>query len=758
MCMNNLYERFSSKENLKQAYQYVKDEIRYSSLSVDPINQPMLSAIDNLGDSFFDALELSLRNGEYVPEKGYFVYLPKDNLGVRPVCVLSLVDKIVYQAMFNKSILGTLIDGQLSNKSCFGNRIEQDPDSDYYFIHYGNKWEEFCKAQKSAFEDGFTWKLEFDVQQYFENIPVKKLIGIMRSDFQCQDEQLLTLLSKQLITWSEFTDFEKGIPQGPYASSVLSNIYLALLDRYIEDSFMENDIRYFRYADDVVLMGKEKNIVLQSTEKIVAKLRKMHLFLNEKTKLVELEDTESIERMMFIGEYSEEIEDVPEDEITRITQEVPWLLERIVGREPIDRIEFRELKYFLRVDREYNHEVCLKLLEVISIYQSLTSHIIPYLSDARKHLEFPYDSLFDGQLWDLYKDQGLSQWTKFWIFKYLISNNVQHIDGFEEEVSSIINKPESSIFKVVAYYYLIINQEKVDVDLVLRDMRNAETAVETSIFASFLYPALSQEDDATKQVQIKKLLSSDNHDLNIIGSVILKDTDIELDNNNAVFSSRLLDIEPETKQKSQTEVYSITLESTAPITQKMFSEPEKSLGVTRKKRGKHTVDFGLEKIDWNKLEIAFDDAHLDVSIHYDGDFLGKSSFQELGFYNNEKPPKPIRCWYFLSALSIFDFTDGGKADVSTLAENMAKMMGKSISHNSIHGYKKDLVKKLRMIFKTSSDPIPHDDFYDCYKPVFTLKPSPDLRNKEIYTSGGQLNDNIDQKKDDIEDVTDYLDF
>jgi len=99
--MKSLFERFSAKENLQQEYQYVKDEIHHSSLSVDPINQPILSAIYNLGDGFFNAFELSLRNGERSPEKGYFVYLPKDNLEVRPVCVLSLVDKIVYQAMFN---------------------------------------------------------------------------------------------------------------------------------------------------------------------------------------------------------------------------------------------------------------------------------------------------------------------------------------------------------------------------------------------------------------------------------------------------------------------------------------------------------------------------------------------------------------------------------------------------------------------------------------------------------------------------------
>lgn len=760
--MKNLYERFSSKENLKQAYLHIKDEIRFSSLSVDPINQPMLSAIETLGDSFFDALELSLRNGEYEPESGYFVYLPKDNLGVRPVCVLSLVDKIVYQAIFNKDILGTFIDGQLSNKSCFGNRIENDPDNDYYFVYYGNNWEAFCKAQKDAFDDGYTWKLEFDIQQYFENIPVKKLIEAMRSDFQCKDEKMLELLSAQLIKWSEYTDLHTGIPQGLYASGVLGNVYLSFLDRYIEDNFLKENIRYFRYADDIVLMGKDKNDVLQTTEKIVSKLRKMHLSLNEKTRLVELEDTEEIERMMFIGDYSEEIEDVPEDEITRISKEIPWLLEKMTAKEPIDKIEFRELKYFLKVDREYNPDMCIKLLEIIGIYQSLTSFIVPYLSDARRQLGFPYDSVFDDNLWKIYNDQGISRWTKFWVFKYLISNNVPYVEGFEAEVRSIIQKPESSIFKVVAYYYMIINEEKIDIELVLRDMRNAETSVEKSIFASFLFPALSQEDDATKKSQIEKLLSSDNHDLNIIGSVISKEEMVKYSSGITSFSKRLLSIEPEKKDKKKetVEMFSITLESETPIRQKMFSDPEKSLGVTRKKRGKHTVDLGLEKIDWSKLSLRFEDGMMDLKIYFEDKFLIQTSYIELGFWKNKKNVTPKMAWHMLKALSVFDYKEGSVPDVSTLAHSMASYSNKEdgVGHNSVHQHKKTLTAGLQNIFKTSTEPITHDDFWNGYKPLFDLQPSPDLRHEDVFQVGGKYNDNIDNKKDDVEDVTDYLDF
>ena len=52
------------------------------------------------------ALEKYIRDEKYIPERGFYVYIPKDNLGLRPVCVISMIDRIVYQAMFNQKILG----------------------------------------------------------------------------------------------------------------------------------------------------------------------------------------------------------------------------------------------------------------------------------------------------------------------------------------------------------------------------------------------------------------------------------------------------------------------------------------------------------------------------------------------------------------------------------------------------------------------------------------------------------------------------
>ena len=321
--MSQLFNKFSSKENLKKAYSYVQNELAHSSLSVNPINHPSTTAVNDLGDDFFVALEQYLQSGEYKPEKGFFVYIPKDNLGLRPVCVLSMVDRIVYQAIFNQDVLGYKIDGQLSDKVCFANRINDDEKSEYFLSQYFNNWDSFCKEQKKAFKKGYTWKLEVDVQQYYEHIPVGKLLYKLKNDFGVKDEKILEILKEQLCTWAEYPELPKGIPQGPNPSAVLGNVYLSSLDAFAEKELIGKGLRYFRYADDITLMGKSKNDVLRATEKIVHFLREHNLSLNEKTRLTEIEDVETIEAMRFFSDYEDNTPEIPEDDFTLVQDNIP---------------------------------------------------------------------------------------------------------------------------------------------------------------------------------------------------------------------------------------------------------------------------------------------------------------------------------------------------------------------------------------------------------------------------------------------------
>lgn len=106
----DLFQSFSSKENLKKAFSYLKDETDKSTLPLDPIWGSAISAVAQLGDEFFEALQEYIRQNKYQPDKADYIYADKDNMGVRPICVFSVVDRMVFQALFNPWILGNSID------------------------------------------------------------------------------------------------------------------------------------------------------------------------------------------------------------------------------------------------------------------------------------------------------------------------------------------------------------------------------------------------------------------------------------------------------------------------------------------------------------------------------------------------------------------------------------------------------------------------------------------------------------------------
>lgn len=743
--MSTTFDRFSSRENLKKAYSYVLNELVYSSLSINPINHPATTAINDIGEQFFVALEKYLRSGEYKPEKGFFVYMPKDNLGLRPICVLSMVDRIVYQAIFNQNILGYKIDAQLSDKVCFANRINEEENSNKYLSQYFNSWDEFCVTQRKAFKKGYSWKLEVDVQQYYEHIPVERLIEKLSTDFDIKDKRILEILQKQLCTWAEYPELPKGIPQGPNASAVLGNVYLSSLDSYVEKNLTGKDLCYFRYADDITLMGKSKEIVLKATEKIVRFLREHNLTLNEKTKISLLNDTDTIEAMRFTSEYNEDTPEIPEDDLTRIQNNAPLVVSAILEGEKIDKQDIRELKYFLKVDTSYTELLMCQLIDLIPLRPSLTVPIVQYVSDGRKTLDDFDTSIIDYKLWQVYNNTSVSEWSRFWIFKLLVSNQDVWKDGIEikEEVEKILSSKENTIFKIVCFYYQIIQGESLDAGEIKTAIEGSGTPVEKSIYSFFLLNAFQNSRLSYIKGCIENLLNQNSHELNLIGFYLFKNKPkVSIDDYAEGFTchlmgkvTRRLNIKKETlSQKSQT--YLIRSENLIPM-----SSASSILGVSRAKKIKGTVDLSFpEIVQFDKVLIKIQSGAQDIEIWYEKQHIITANYIDLGFSSTKKNHKPNRSWAFLSIISVLQNEDITKATADNLMPMLAKYTGKVISRPNVHQTKKLLTKAFRILFKTSDNPFIENKHY--YQPKFTILPIPELRQKEIWRQGGSLDENI----------------
>jgi retron-type reverse transcriptase len=89
--------------------------------------------------------------------------------------------------------------------------------------------------------------LKLDIRKFYPSVDHAILKDILRRKFK--DADLLALLD-------EIIDSADGLPIGNYLSQYLANFYLTGFDHWVKE---EKDVQYyFRYADDMVILGPDK--------------------------------------------------------------------------------------------------------------------------------------------------------------------------------------------------------------------------------------------------------------------------------------------------------------------------------------------------------------------------------------------------------------------------------------------------------------------------------------------------------------------
>ncbi|MBS4028329.1 MAG: hypothetical protein KGZ58_06795 [Ignavibacteriales bacterium] len=87
--------------------------------------------------------------------------------------------------------------------------------------------------------------LQIDIVKFFPSINHDILKNMLRK--KIKDRQLLDLLD-------EIIDSSPGVPIGNYLSQYFANFYLTYFDHWIKENMKVK--HYFRYADDIVIFGK----------------------------------------------------------------------------------------------------------------------------------------------------------------------------------------------------------------------------------------------------------------------------------------------------------------------------------------------------------------------------------------------------------------------------------------------------------------------------------------------------------------------
>lgn len=127
-----------------------------------------------------------------------------------------------------------------------------------------------AEAIKKALKDprATLYCLKLDITKFYPNIDHHVLKALLRRKFK--DADLLWILE-------EIIDSAPGLPIGNYLSQYLANFYLTYFDHWMKE---EKKLRYyFRYADDLVILGPNKPY-------LHSLLSEMRSYLEEELKLI----------------------------------------------------------------------------------------------------------------------------------------------------------------------------------------------------------------------------------------------------------------------------------------------------------------------------------------------------------------------------------------------------------------------------------------------------------------------------------------
>ena len=255
--INTKYKKLISLENLTLAW----DRINSATNNISYKNfyrQQLLYYEYDLKENL-KTLSNKLKKHSFEPSKSVKLYRPKQSGLQRPFSFLEIEDMIVYQAITN-IIIPTFYEKRkkFEEKFVFSNIFNKNVESNVFL--YKN-WKECYKLYKKNisknFSSGYIYTAHFDLASYYDTIDHNSLLAEIFMDTQPDRNEISKLLIDCLKEWCNKTEAARrkishGIPQGPLASSVLGELYLYPVDKYLTD----NNIVYSRYVDDIVIQGK----------------------------------------------------------------------------------------------------------------------------------------------------------------------------------------------------------------------------------------------------------------------------------------------------------------------------------------------------------------------------------------------------------------------------------------------------------------------------------------------------------------------
>ena len=246
-----LYEKIYDIENLRAAHKEArKDKSFYSEVRwVDSNEEYALNKIRDM-----------LKNNEYtVSPEDYKISERNDKGKMRTLHILDYYPHRIIQWAIILQI---------------GDVLEKTFISTSYASIKGRGTLKASKDLRKAISDSeYNYFLKMDIRKFYPNIDREILKGILRKKFK--DKKLLSLLDLLI----DSSPDSKGIALGSLLSQWLGNFYLTYFDHYVKEVLRCK--HYFRYCDDLIILGKNRE-ELKRIKSLITKYLSDNLYLEVK--------------------------------------------------------------------------------------------------------------------------------------------------------------------------------------------------------------------------------------------------------------------------------------------------------------------------------------------------------------------------------------------------------------------------------------------------------------------------------------------
>lgn len=266
-----------------------------------------------------------LNSRTYIFSDKYTVYIPKDDGLLRRISISTLEDQLVMQVILNS--IGHKIEKKFI-KTSYGNRIEKKKGklSSYIFKPYYIQFNKFINSVIHNIEKGYNWICETDITAYFDTISHERLDEILTNALNVEDtlisytkDLILDFIKTDVLENGKRRKSERGIPQSIPISSFIGNLYLNDIDYEMSKN---KDILFFRYVDDIRILGKSREAVESALLNLQKNILLKDLYINgSKTHIYEVDlDKINKEKIKSLQKEKLSIETVTENDFEDIKQ------------------------------------------------------------------------------------------------------------------------------------------------------------------------------------------------------------------------------------------------------------------------------------------------------------------------------------------------------------------------------------------------------------------------------------------------------